>query len=73
MAIACFLLLTFFPLRPLRSVPSLRLCIADLTSLDALFDVLRGANAVLLLNFTQKNYDEKNNEYEQHRSKALRE
>ena len=43
MAIACFLLVTFFPLRPLRSVPSLRLCIADLTSFDALFDVLRGA------------------------------
>jgi hypothetical protein len=39
MAIACFLLVTFFPLRPLRSVPSLRLRIADSTSFDALFDV----------------------------------
>jgi hypothetical protein len=31
MAIACFLLLTFFPDRPLFSVPLLRLCIARFT------------------------------------------
>ena len=31
MAIACFRLFTFFPLRPLLSVPFLRLCIADFT------------------------------------------
>ena len=30
-AIACFLLLTFLPLRPLRNVPFLRLCIARFT------------------------------------------
>src|SRR6478736_3548683 len=35
MAIACFLLVTFFPLRPLFSVPLLRLRIADSTSLEA--------------------------------------
>jgi hypothetical protein len=40
MAIACFLLVTFFPL-PLFSVPRLRLRIADSTSFDALFDVFR--------------------------------
>ena len=40
MAIACFLLVTFFPL-PLFRVPLLRRRIADLTSLDALLDVLR--------------------------------
>ena len=45
MAIACFLLVTFFPLRPLRSVPFL-LCIADFTSFDALFAVLRGTMTV---------------------------
>src|SRR3954454_11700730 len=47
MAIACFLLVTFLPL-PLFSVPAFRLCIADLTSLEALFDVLRAAMAFLL-------------------------
>ena len=40
-AIACFRLVTFFPLLPLRRVPRLRLCIARFTSLDALFDVFR--------------------------------
>jgi hypothetical protein len=30
-AIACFLLVTFFPERPLRSVPRLRSCIARFT------------------------------------------
>jgi hypothetical protein len=40
MATACFLLVTFLPL-PLFSVPLLRRRIADSTSLDALFDVLR--------------------------------
>ena len=40
MAIACFLLVTFLPL-PLLSVPRLRRRIADATSFDALFDVLR--------------------------------
>ena len=40
MAIACFLLVTFFPL-PLFRVPLLRRRIADSTSLDALLDVLR--------------------------------
>lgn len=33
MAMACFLLVTFFPLRPLLSVPSFRSCIAFLTLL----------------------------------------
>ena len=40
MAIACFLLVTFFPL-PLFRVPLLRRRIADLTSSDALLDVMR--------------------------------
>ena len=40
MAIACFLLVTFFPL-PLLSVPLLRRRIVDSTSFDALLDVLR--------------------------------
>ena len=40
MAIACFLLVTFFPL-PLFRVPLLRRRIADSTSFDALLDVLR--------------------------------
>ena len=39
MAIACFLLVTFLPLRPLFSVPRLRLRIARSTSFDALFEV----------------------------------
>jgi len=39
-AIAYFLLVTFLPL-PLFNVPRLRLRIADCTSFDALFDVLR--------------------------------
>jgi hypothetical protein len=34
-AIACFLLLTFFPERPDVSVPCFRSCIARLTLLDA--------------------------------------
>jgi hypothetical protein len=34
-AIACFLLLTFFPERPDFSLPRLRSCIARLTLLDA--------------------------------------
>jgi hypothetical protein len=34
-AIACLRLVTFFPLRPLRSVPRLRFRIARSTSLDA--------------------------------------
>ena len=38
MAIACFLLVTFFPL-PLFSVPLLRRRIVDSTSFDALLDV----------------------------------
>src|SRR6187200_2373308 len=37
-AIACFLLVTFFPLLPLFSVPCLRLCMARSTSLVALRD-----------------------------------
>ena len=41
MAIACLRLFTFFPLRPLLSVPFLRLRIARLTSLDALFEYFR--------------------------------
>ena len=40
MVIACFLLVTFFPL-PLFRVPLLRRRIADSTSFDALLDVLR--------------------------------
>jgi hypothetical protein len=32
MAMACFRLVTFFPLRPLRSVPRLRLRMADVTA-----------------------------------------
>jgi hypothetical protein len=40
-AIACFLLFTVLPLRPLLSEPFLRRCIALLTSLEALFEVLR--------------------------------
>jgi hypothetical protein len=38
MAIACFLLLTVFPLLPLLSLPALRRSIAPLTSLDADFE-----------------------------------
>ena len=41
MAIACFLLFTFLPLRPLLSVPFLRLRIARFTSFDAPFEYLR--------------------------------
>ena len=40
-AIACFLLVTFFPLFPLLSVPLLRRRIADSTSFEALFEVFR--------------------------------
>jgi hypothetical protein len=40
-AIACFLLVTFFPLLPLLSVPLLRRRIADSTSFEALFEVFR--------------------------------
>jgi len=39
---ACLRLLTFWPLRPLRRVPRLRLRIAPLTSLDVLLEYLRG-------------------------------
>src|SRR5262249_15573155 len=45
-AIACLRLFTVLPLRPLLSVPRLRLCIALFTSWEALFDVLR---AMILL------------------------
>jgi hypothetical protein len=41
MAIACLRLVTFFPLRPLLSVPRLRLCIALFTSLEALGEYFR--------------------------------
>ena len=44
-AIACLRLVTFFPLRPLRSVPRLRLRIARATSLEALREYRR---AILL-------------------------
>src|SRR5947207_12369430 len=40
MAIACFLLVTFLPERPLFSVPSLRSCIAFLTFFCAFFPYL---------------------------------
>ena len=40
-AIACLRLVTFFPLRPLRSVPRLRLRIARATSLEALREYRR--------------------------------
>jgi hypothetical protein len=40
-AIACFLLVTFFPLLPLLSVPLLRRRITDSTSFEALFEVFR--------------------------------
>lgn len=43
---ACLRLLTFLPLRPLRSVPLLRFFIARSTYPDALFEYLR---AILLL------------------------
>src|SRR6266571_1750148 len=41
MAIACLRLLTFLPLRPLLSVPFLRLRIARSTSFEALFEYFR--------------------------------
>jgi len=41
MAMACLRLFTFFPLRPLFSVPRLRLSIARLTFFDAPFEYLR--------------------------------
>ena len=41
MAIACFRLVTFRPLRPLLSVPDFRLCIARLTLLPADLPYLR--------------------------------
>jgi hypothetical protein len=41
MAIACCLLVTFFPLLPLLRMPRLRLRIADSTSFEALFEVFR--------------------------------
>ena len=44
-AIACFLLFTVLPLRPLLSEPFLRRCIALLTSLEALVEVLRATIA----------------------------
>jgi hypothetical protein len=40
MAIACFLLVTFFPERPLFKVPSLRSCIAFSTFFEAFFPYL---------------------------------
>jgi hypothetical protein len=40
-AIACLRLVTFLPLRPLLSVPRLRLCIAPSTSLEALGEYFR--------------------------------
>ena len=40
-AIACLRLVTFFPLRPLRNVPRLRLRIARATSLEALREYRR--------------------------------
>jgi hypothetical protein len=40
MATACFRLVTFFPDRPLLSVPFLRSCIARLTFCDAFFPYL---------------------------------
>ena len=46
MAIACFRLLTFLPLRPLLSVPFFRFRITRSTSFDAPFEYLR---AILLL------------------------
>lgn len=47
MAIACLRLLTFFPLRPLRSVPFFRLRIARSTSLDALREYRRAMEHLL--------------------------
>jgi hypothetical protein len=40
-AIACFLLVTFLPERPLFSVPALRFFIARSTSADAFFEYFR--------------------------------
>ena len=62
MAIACFLLVTFLPLRPLRSVPAFRLCIADLTSFDALLEVFRVAILIALLESAHQHQNEKNDE-----------
>jgi len=42
MAIACFLLFTFFPLRPLFNVPYLRSCMARFTFCCAFFPYFRG-------------------------------
>src|SRR5262245_52536235 len=49
-AIACFRLLTFLPLRPLLSVPFLRFFIARLTSLEALLEYLRAILNLLAVN-----------------------
>jgi hypothetical protein len=51
-AIACFLLFTFLPL-PLFNVPFFRFRIADLTSLEALFDVLRAMTFPLATPFLE--------------------
>jgi hypothetical protein len=47
-AIACFLLVTFFPDRPLFNVPAFRSCIARSTFLDAFLPYL-AINTSLLL------------------------
>src|SRR5262245_57487092 len=46
-AIACFLLVTFFPDRPLFSVPRLRSCIAFSTFADAFLPYLAIADVLL--------------------------
>src|SRR5687768_17332067 len=50
-AIACFLLVTFFPLLPLRSVPRLRSCIAFSTFFSASFEYF----AIVFLIFSTTN------------------
>jgi len=49
MAIACLRLVTFFPLRPLLSLPEFRLCIARFTSLEALREYLLAIDNLLAM------------------------